>query len=211
MFFDIGGGNGFVTKAIQDAKIEVVLVEPGKSGVINAKSRNVERVICGATSNLTDLSGTISSIGAFDVLEHIENDKSFVKEISDLLKPQGYFYLTLPAFQFLWSNDDDDAGHFRRYTEKSIRVLLEKKGFEIIYFTYIFSILILPLFLLRTLTSKLGIRQRKISQTKNEHTQNTWLVGIILQIIWKWELKRIEQKKKIPFGTSCFLVARKIK
>jgi hypothetical protein len=45
-FLDIGGGNGFVSKRIQDEEMEVVLVEPGKNGAINAKKRNIDYVIC---------------------------------------------------------------------------------------------------------------------------------------------------------------------
>ena len=37
---DVGGGNGFVTKAIQDKRYDVCLIEPGKEGVINAKNRD---------------------------------------------------------------------------------------------------------------------------------------------------------------------------
>ena len=40
-FFDVGGGNGYVAKAIQDAGFEVVLVEPGLPGVRNARRRGL--------------------------------------------------------------------------------------------------------------------------------------------------------------------------
>lgn len=45
-FFDIGGGNGYVSKDLHTKGIETVLVEPGIIGAKNAKKRNVENVIC---------------------------------------------------------------------------------------------------------------------------------------------------------------------
>jgi len=35
-FFDIGGGNGFVAKRLQNDGINTILIEPGKSGAMNA-------------------------------------------------------------------------------------------------------------------------------------------------------------------------------
>lgn len=159
-FFDIGGGNGFVTKALQNYQIVSVLVEPGKSGVLNAKKRGVENVYCGTLADLNGLKGEISAIGTFDVIEHIEDDHQFIKEIFSMLSKDGTFYLTVPAFQSLWSNEDTDAGHYRRYTKQSISKLLTNNGFKIVYATYFFSFLVFPLFLIRTIPSKLGIRKK---------------------------------------------------
>ena len=44
-FFDVGGGNGYVAKALQDAGLEVVVVEPGATGALNARRRGVQHVI----------------------------------------------------------------------------------------------------------------------------------------------------------------------
>ena len=51
-----------------------------------------------------------------DVLEHIENDKEFLILIKKKLKINGRLLITVPAFEKLWSSEDDAAGHFRRYT-----------------------------------------------------------------------------------------------
>ncbi len=40
-FFDVGGRNRYVARAIQDAGLEVVLIEPGIDGVRNALRRGV--------------------------------------------------------------------------------------------------------------------------------------------------------------------------
>ncbi|HAM99575.1 MAG TPA: hypothetical protein DCQ26_13280 [Marinilabiliales bacterium] len=209
LFFDIGGGNGFVTKAIENAGAPVVLVEPGLEGVLNAKRRNVENVFCGTLNDLFELKGQLPTIGTFDVIEHIHDDDRFVKDIHKMLKKDGIFYATVPAYKFLWSDEDTDAGHYRRYSRRSIKKLLKNNNFEIVYSTYLFSILTVPLFVLRTMSSVLGIRKKTKKDNSSEHTQNKGFIGEILNSVWKWELGRIQNYKSIPFGTSCLIVAKK--
>jgi Methyltransferase domain len=209
LFFDVGGGNGFVTKAIENAQIPSVLVEPGKGGVLNAKKRGIQNIICGTIYDLKVFTGKIHSIGAFDVIEHIPEDKKFIEMVQGMLKTGGLFFITVPAFQWLWSNEDTLAGHFRRYTKKNISNLLKDNGFDIVYSSYFFSALILPLFIIRTIPSTLRIRTKSNNQTKREHTANNGIIGKVLDSIWKWELRQVRKKKSIPFGTSCLIVARK--
>ena len=146
MFFDIGGGNGFVSKRLQDDGVTTILVEPGKMGAINAYKRGIKNVLCSTLEQAEFAPSSIDSVGLFDVVEHIEDDYLFLKSINKYLKDDGYIYITVPAFNFLWSNEDVDAGHFKRYSTTELNELLEKSGFSIIQSTYIFSILPLPVF-----------------------------------------------------------------
>lgn len=207
-FFDVGAGNGFVAKAIKDISIPVVLIEPGKDAVMNAKSRKLENILCGTLNDLKELVGQLPSIGAFDIIEHIENDDIFIKEIYQMLTPGGSFFVTVPAFQWLWSNDDSDSGHFRRYSKNKIVKILNVNNFEIIYATYFFSFLTIPLLFIRTLPSKLGMRKESKIQAQKEH-QRKGIIGKLLDFSSKLELVQINKGKSIPFGTSCLIVAKK--
>lgn len=207
-FFDIGGGNGIVTKSLENANIESVLIEPGRDAVTNARKRNIKQIICCTLQDLTPLQGKLPAIGAFDVIEHIQDDSGFMAEVYKMLREDGLFYITVPAFNFLWSDDDVFAGHYRRYNLRKIRSVIKKNNFEIIYSTYFFSILVPPLLIFRTLMSKLGIR-KKASADYREHKQRPGILGRMLDYVWKWELSRIKKSKAIPFGTSCLIVCRK--
>nr|NQU92709.1 methyltransferase domain-containing protein [Bacteroidota bacterium] len=199
----------FVTKAIEGAQISSVLIEPGKQAVINAKKRNLENIFCGTLTDLNGMAGQLTSIGAFDVIEHISADDTFIQEIYKMLKSGGYFFVTVPALQFLWSYEDAIAGHFKRYSRKRIVKLLHDHNFDVIYSSYYFSILLLPLFFIRVVPSKLGIRKKSKANINNEHKQRKGIIGKVLDFIWNWELGRIQQQKSIPFGTSCLIVAMK--
>src|SRR5882762_915370 len=51
IFFDIGGGNGFVARELENKGISTVLVEPGIQGCLNAKKRNLKNLICSTLEN----------------------------------------------------------------------------------------------------------------------------------------------------------------
>jgi SAM-dependent methyltransferase len=209
-FYDFGGGNGFVTKGLIDAGIDAILVEPGSNGVLNAKKRGVNKIICSTTTHVSFLNGKIKSIGVFDVLEHLEDDIKFVQELNNLLDNDGYLFITVPAIQTLWSQDDLDAGHFRRYTQKSITKLLTSNGFEIKYSSYFFCILVFPLFLIRTLPSLLGLRKKTLSNVNKDHANKKGGLGKFLNRYWQWEINKISNHKKLAFGTSIIVVAKKV-
>ena len=209
-FFDIGGGNGCVSKALQLSGLEVVLVEPGPTGALNARHRGVQTVVQSTLEDAGFAPQSLPSAGLFDVLEHIDNDAGFLRLIHSYLQPEGTLYVTVPAYNFLWPNDDVHAGHFRRYTTSTLSRLLTECGFTIEYSSYLFSLLVPPLFCLRSVPSWIGFRKMvSPSTTKKEHTGGSGLVSSVVKRILSAELKRITKGKRIPFGTSCIAVAKK--
>lgn len=210
-FFDIGGGNGFVAKGLQQAGHEVVLVEPGPQGALNAKKRGLEQVICSTLEDAGFHEDSIPAAGFFDVLEHIEDDVGFLKQLHRYLRNDGLLYATVPAHRWLWSHEDVAAGHFRRHTITSMKQLLDQTGFELEYATYFFRHLVLPIFLLRTMPTAVGLRKStSADSTKNEHSAPQGMLG---RMFTRWEageLKRIQQgKRNTWYGSSCLVVARK--
>jgi SAM-dependent methyltransferase len=65
--------------------------------------------------------GRYDCIFLLDVLEHIEKTRAFLEGIFSCLKPEGFLVINVPAFQSLFSKYDSEAGHHRRYNEKSLR------------------------------------------------------------------------------------------
>jgi hypothetical protein len=209
VFYDIGGGNGSVSKAVQDSGVKTVLVEPGKRGCLNAKKRGVENVVCATFQEALSKEQPVSSIGLFDVLEHIKDDGGFLEEICNRMAVDGTLVITVPAYRFLWSVEDDQVGHYRRYRLSSLCQLLESEGFEILNKTYLFSILVLPIFLFRSIPSKFGSK-RKYNDPEligKEHGAKS--TPRIMTAYLNWESKMIKKGFKMPFGSSCLVVARK--
>ena len=204
--YDIGGGNGFVTRAFLDAGFDAVLVEPGEAGVRNAVARGIPTVACATLGTAQFRAGSLPAAGIFDVLEHIDDDVGFLRELSRCLVPAGRLYITVPAFSWLWSDDDVKAGHFRRYTLSSMRERLNAAGFKLLYSTYFFSLLPLPIFIWRSLRSCFG---RRALPRENYAAQHKPRARGLTDRIWAAELRRLARGGTLPFGSSCLLVAER--
>jgi SAM-dependent methyltransferase len=75
--------------------------------------------LAGVGDSLYDL------IGAFDVIEHIDNDRAAIASIATKLKPGGKFVMTVPAHAWMWSAHDVVNHHKRRYSKRVLRQLIE--------------------------------------------------------------------------------------
>jgi hypothetical protein len=210
-FFDIGGGNGYVSKGLQDEGITSILIEPGENGALNAKKRGLNHIICATFEDTGFKPNTIPSVGLFDVVEHIEDDLKFLANIYNYMSKNGVIYITVPAYNKLWSNEDLDAGHFRRYTLKQIEKVAQQAGFKTLYSTYFFSLLPIPIYFFRTIPSKLGLNSKSnnLKKHQKEHNQKKGILGNLMNKIWLWEQEKIKSRERIPIGSSCFFIGKK--
>lgn len=89
---------------------------------------------------------------SFDVIEHISDEHAAVSEIRRVLKKNGYFVFSVPAFPSIFSSHDMALGHKRRYTKKSLAELLS--GFRSLKMNY-WNVIFFPMIaLLRILKKK---------------------------------------------------------
>src|SRR5215510_12694626 len=129
---DVGGGNGYVARGLIEAGYETVLLEPGDEGARTARTlRHIPHVICATLQGAGLKADSVPAVGLFDVLEHVDDDQGFVAELRRILRPGGLVYLTVPAHQWLWSITDVEAGHFRRYSTRQLRLLFVEGGFDV--------------------------------------------------------------------------------
>ncbi len=211
--FDVGGGNGVVAKSLIDSGFDVILIEPCRDGVQNARKRGIEKIICGTTEGAKIITQSLPAVGVFDVVEHIEDDLSFLKHIHDLLQNDGMLYLTVPAYRILWSMADVLAGHYRRYTLKSIQQRVEEAGFSVEYGTYFFRPLPLVSFPMRAIPYRLGFRSEKSRKRSRNHDRRAAKQGVASKIFSRLltsEVSKVNRGKVMRFGGSCLMAARKI-
>lgn len=203
--YDIGGGNGFMARALIDAGFDTALVEPGETGARNAENRGIPKVICATLAGAKFADASLPAVGLFDVLEHVADDGAFLRELHRCLIPAGRLYLTVPAFRWLWSHDDIAAGHYRRYTLRTFRRCLEWAGFRPLYASYFFAPLPLPLFAMRTVPSLFG--RRSLAGYSRLHQPRA---RALTDWLWAAEQRVIARGGTIPFGSSCLLAAEKL-
>lgn len=209
--FDIGGGNGFVARALADTGIDVVLVEPSASGALSARRRGLGQVVCATLSDIGLAAGSLQAAGLFDVIEHTADDTGFVRSLAATMAPGALLYATVPAHAALWSHDDAEAGHFRRYGRVGFGRLLTAAGFEVLYQTYFFRPLLLPIVLARALPFRLGIRPNPTdpNRTARQHGTGGGLATSTVLRLLAPEVNHIERGEEMRFGASILVVARK--
>ncbi|WP_338867823.1 class I SAM-dependent methyltransferase [Myxococcus stipitatus] len=206
---DVGGGNGHVARGLVDAGFPAVVLEPGLAGAKQARARGLSPVICATLEEAGFPAARLPALGFFDVVEHVADDAGLLARARSLLIPGGRLYLTVPAFGWLWAEDDVVAGHVRRYTGTAMRGLLERTGFTVDFQTYLFAPLTLPLFLLRTLPSALGLRKQETvrQQMGAEHGVGGGPVVAALRRGLALERAWIRGGRSIPVGSSLLVVA----
>ena len=75
-----------------------------------------------------ELRGKYDAVILFDVLEHIDDHKTFLEACHFHLKPGGRVFINVPAYRMLYSAYDKQVGHIRRYSIKTLREVVEDSG-----------------------------------------------------------------------------------
>jgi SAM-dependent methyltransferase len=138
-----------------------------------------------------------SLIGLFDVIEHIEDDTGFLLSLHTALTPDGLLAITVPAFQFLWSEHDVVHQHFRRYSKRALSELLARAGYEIVILSYWDTLLFLPAALTRLLGNS-GSSALRLSGFVN---------ALLLSMVTLES--KILRFCSLPFGVSLVVIARR--
>lgn len=71
-----------------------------------------------------------------DVLEHIDDEDSFLQSVRFHLHPDGVLVVNVPAFMRLFSRYDEAAGHVRRYDLAMLSRVARRNGLKITKWTY---------------------------------------------------------------------------
>jgi SAM-dependent methyltransferase len=146
-FLEIGCGTGFVLSSVADLKNWRCLVgsELHPSGLGIARKRLGHRAeFVQADARAIPARDAFDVVGAFDVLEHIDDDLGTLKSIYSALNGSGGLILTVPQHPWLWSTTDEAAHHVRRYERGELAEKVSSVGFRVV-FSGSYSSLLLPI------------------------------------------------------------------
>lgn len=205
--FDIGGGNGVVAQHLSNAGFDVIVVEPDVAGAVRARARGLS-VIAAAFQDIQVSAGSVPAAGLFDVLEHIPEETETLRALADAIQPGGRLYISVPAYDVLWADEDVHSGHCRRYTLERLCRVVRAAGFRVDYASYFFAALVPAIFLMRSLPYRLGVRPtHDMSKVSRDHSLPDTFAGKLLQRGLDFELARARRGRRIPTGSSCFVTA----
>lgn len=207
-YLEIGCGTGFVLRMLrrQFPKWRIYATEAHAEGLVFARARVGNNATFGQMdARAIPFRDEFDVIGAFDVIEHIEDDEKVLDEIHASLKPKGFFLLSVPQHMFLWSRYDEVGCHFRRYSLAELNGKLKNAGFRIVETTS-FNSLLLPLMLL----SRLGKRDSNQHIDVLEELRLSKAMNAILSGVLWLEFALVRIGIRWPLGGSRIVLARKI-
>ncbi|MDV7390271.1 hypothetical protein RZS08_02905, partial [Arthrospira platensis SPKY1] len=138
-----------------------------------------------------------------DVLEHIKEDIQSLERVHALLREDGIILLTVPAYQWLYSQRDAEHHHVRRYAKPELDKKLRQAGFEPILLSY-YNCCLFPIVAFVRIMSKVF----PSGKMKNDVWVPGWGVNKVLQCIFQME-KYLLRRIGFPFGVSLITVCRK--
>ncbi len=214
---DVGGGNGYTSIRAVRAGYRMGIIEPNRAACNNAKKRGIHEVNCGSVTDQRKKHDSVEQMLLLDVLEHIEDDRGFLKTLKRKLVYGGCLVITVPAFMCLWSSEDDTVGHFRRYRIKQLSTLLRTCGFDICYQSYFMGFLFVPILVIRVMLERIGLlkRQEDMSEEERERIFNSQfkkrsgLVSVVLPVFENFEKRLLRKPNRVLFGSSIIVVVRK--
>ncbi|MHB1301429.1 MAG: class I SAM-dependent methyltransferase [Burkholderiales bacterium] len=203
-FMEVGCGTGYVLSGIRKEFPEMKLwgSEIDASGLGFAARRVGNTELIQMDARAMPFREEFDVIGAFDVLEHVEEDEAVLGQVHAALKPGGGVMLTVPQHPFMWSQQDVAACHVRRYSRSELLGKLKRAGFRIQLATSFVSLLF-PLMMLSRLVTK---------QTPTDPMSELRLgrgTNALFESVMNIEARLIKMNIHPPFGGSLLTVARK--
>lgn len=168
--------------------------------------RQLARMVTGSGDALPFADHSFDVVALFDVIEHIPDERRTLAEVRRVLKPGGTAFLSVPAYQFLFSQNDRVVHHQRRYTAGHITRRLREAGLAVKRVSY-FNTFLFPLIAAAVVTLKLKEKWFGLppGETNLDHefkgTMNT-LLGMVMGSE-RYLLRHIS----FPFGHSLIAMA----
>jgi SAM-dependent methyltransferase len=167
--------------------------------------------VCGSLLALPFGDARFEVVTAFDVIEHCEPEDQALRELHRVLERGGRLLVSVPAYQWAWTDHDVANGHYRRYTRPRAVAALEAAGFEVRRATYGFSS-VFPMFagerVLRRLRGSLTRRRPEGPADVVDVPQVGAGLERVLMGLCRLD-ERLLGARDLPFGSSVFLAAVK--
>lgn len=160
--------------------------------------------VCASALALPFRDAAFDVVCAFDVVEHCEPERLALRELARVLAPGGRMLLSVPAYQWAWTDHDVRAGHYRRYTRGRLLGAVRAAGLQPRRSTYAFTA-VFPLFVAERVLRRVRQRRGAAAQglTPVSPALDRLLMGLSRLDV------RLLARRDLPFGSSVLVAAVK--
>ena len=202
---EIGAGAGQNVPVLSRHGVVDVL-EVDEKGLVELRKRTDVRLVIDQGIPC-QLDRSYDIICAFDVIEHLEDDRGTMQWIADNLKPGGLCLVTVPAHPWFFTRHDQALGHHRRYTRQSFRAIIPT-NLERLADSH-FNTVLFPLAILaRWAWVVKNLFTRVVDLNKQPVPSQGMLSGILLSIFLK-EIEATRPETSRSFGLSYYACLKK--
>jgi len=184
-------------------------IDSDRRSIEICRERGFPNSFLGGGMDIPAQSGCADLVTFFDCIEHLPDDERALRDANRVLRAGGHLFISVPAYQFLYSNNDKVAHHFRRYTRGELVRKVRAAGFEVVKATYV-NVTLFPLILPAVLLFKL--KEALFPKLDDTRTNLSHVparpINSLLAAIFGGEGKLLRYLSA-PFGHSLALIARK--
>ncbi|MDP9075588.1 MAG: class I SAM-dependent methyltransferase [Actinomycetota bacterium] len=141
---------------------------------------------------------------ATDVIEHVADDIGALVELRRVTMSGGYLLVTVPAYQWLWSDGDVQLGHQRRYRAAEIAQRCRAAGWTVVQSSYFNTALLPPIAAVRW-----ARRRRSGSFAATELEQTGPWANRLLRLPMQFEARLVAAGVRLPTGVSIVVLCRR--
>jgi cyclopropane fatty-acyl-phospholipid synthase-like methyltransferase len=205
---DVGSGDAFMAKSLAKTypfahvtAVDINYTEDIRETIQESGLPNMH-----FAAGLEEVKPGFDAVVLMDVVEHVPDPGHFLQEVRSVAGEgkETSFFITVPAYQYLFTEHDKVLGHYQRFSRQQLTTLMKVQGFEVLHSGYFFA----SLFLVRTLQKWKGSRF-------NEDGLYNWKGGpfitkLVTGILWtefkiSWYLSKLGIH--LP-GLTCYCLCR---
>ena len=204
---EVGCGTGFVAAGIAQAVAPLTLAagDAQSSGLAFARDRLPQARLYQVDARSLPFDREFDVVGAFDVIEHLDEDERVLAQMWRAVRPGGGVLITVPQHRWLWSAEDVAGGHKRRYSRRELVQKVQRAGFAVERVTSFVSVPLAPMAASR-LRARIGIRHDPDS---NAELSLPRALDRLLELAMTAERALIRAGVSLPAGGSLLLVGRR--
>lgn len=207
---DVGCGMGGALERLAAAGGTVTGTDVSLDALRWCRGRGFPRVLHADGTNMPFKDGSFDVVTAFDTIEHIPDDLAAFRECLRVLRPGGKFVLSGPAYEWLWTHQDDVVHHQRRYTTSRVADVARRAGFIVEHRSY-FNVTLFPIIL--GVLGLVKLKERLFPPGANDQSSNVSIpvpgpANALLARLLAAE-RHLVSRVSMPFGHSLILIARK--
>jgi SAM-dependent methyltransferase len=198
---DVGCGTGYNLSLLRKyGKVQGVDMSP--EALKFCRERGETDVTLHSAGELPFESASFDLVTAFDVLEHIEDDRGTLEEFGRLLTQGGWLLIYTPALPWLFNEHDRLVHHKRRYLKGELKEKIVQAGYQIEHISYV-NLLILPIVLLARVFYRLK-PQRHAEMLLTPEPFNSIFTAL------SYFEARLVNGPTLPYGMTLVALARKV-